>query len=151
MKRLILILFTMIICTSAFAQESEKENRNVVYLTIGSFLNVNISYERIIWKPDFNLLNEVSLRGNIGYFSFISGYAEGFYSSGTVQVLSAGEILRWDFGAGLTIKPAYYIYPSKLVLVANAGMRVYSKSNPLILRFGVGYPELLYISFGYAF
>ena len=150
MKRLSLILFAMILFASGFAQEPEKENKNAVYLTVGSIFIIDISYERMIWNPNRNLLGELRLRGSVGYMSTF--YNPGHNARLTVHALSAGEVLRWDFGAGVIIYPEYnYTRPFELSIACSAGMRIYDKSNSLLLRFGIGFPELLYISLGYAF
>lgn len=152
MKRLILILFAISLCISAFAQEPEKTNKNAVYFTFGCspFLTANISYEHKVWEPGHDLFNQIWIKGNVGAWAFVLG-GEGYNTAVTAQVLSAGKLVHWDMGLGISYFTLMDLSPVNILPAGNLGLRLQKKKNSPIFRFGIGFPEILYASLGYAF
>jgi len=152
MKRLLLILITISICASLYAQEPEKENKNATYFTfgIGPIFSANISYERMVWKPGHDLINELWIRGNVGALGIIFGEKR-YSASVTAQVLSAGKVIHWDMGVGFLCFIDKNAAWGGILPTGNLGLRLQGKHNSPVFRFGIGFPDYVYASLGYAF
>ena len=152
MKKTIIMLLAIVMCVSAFSEETVEKNKTTVYATIGYGLiltSTNINCERLLWKPGTAFFNELWLRGSFGVFTGIFDI-DGYSAVMSVQSLSRGKKLHWDLGLGFTY--SHGMTTGKGLLPAgNIGLRFQKPDDSLLIRAGVGFPEFAYLSAGYAF
>ena len=152
MKKTITILLVLVMGISAFSQETIEKNKTTVYATVGYgwvLTSTHINAERLIWEPGHTLFNELWLRGSFGAFSGIFDI-DGYSAIVSAQSISKGNKLHWDIGLGFTYSHGMTT-GNGLLPAGNLGLRFQKPDNSLLVRAGVGFPEFVYLSAGYAF
>jgi len=151
MKKFFIISLMMVLVCSAFAHEAHKENTTAVYGTVGTFVlyfNAGINVERKIWDPGYLLLDELWLHGGFNGWKVMD--KNGVSAVLSIHALTGKKMLHFEYGLGLTYIPGsatdWVVFPS-----VNFGVRYQKPGNSLILRTGIGFPEIAYLSAGYAF
>ncbi len=166
----VLIIFLFLV-NSIFAQTQNEQiktslNKNSLSFNVGTAILANglgLKYERIIARKQLYY----SISANVNFFRFSFFGAENH----TVLSVSNGFItgidernhfyanigLGWDYvnvesyggiyGSGGSPASQY----NQFLPVASFGYRYQVPNDGFIFRTGVGYPELLYISFGVSF
>ena len=155
MKKITFLLF--IISTTVFSQESNQSQKtNEIYLSGGTILaafQYALNYSRGL------VINNKVINGNL---NFVAGFGElfvlttsGFQYKLSLHYLSGLKTNHFEIGSGIYrfdrrnndgdgVRP---FYAPQL----NLGYKYLKPNGKLSFRTGLGYPELLYVSFGRAF
>jgi len=170
-KTFILFIFLSIAClsTQVVAQDTlQTKSKNAIYASVGTAFvwhMANFNYERNLF-PSRNLMNKnYFIRARFG--KLYTWYSDGFNSSLSLQAVYGERNSHLELGVGLwgyfdmtdytngsasgtatdTSMWTYtVIYPD-----LNIGYRYQKPSGGLVFRSGIGFPDGVYLSLGYAF
>ena len=123
--------------------------RNSIYFSGGYLLyhfTVNLGYERILYSGN-NAKKIWSFRAACGMLD-----GKGKILLGTFNNLrgKGKNKLEMNIGAAY-IDESHSYSPNYITIVLNAGYRRQSPDGKYVFRAGLGYPEGLYLSYGYSF
>ena len=169
-----MILFVVILIFSIFNVHSQGVNadniinpklkKNAVYGTLGLFPSISslygsysINVERELWHRDRFIK---SIRARIGGGEWAVGsiageHKEGTHLTGTINFLTGARTFHGEVNLG-----AIYLYDkiereNHVLPAIRLGIRIQKSGHELgshfLLRLGAGFPELTYISLGFAF
>lgn len=166
----VLIIFLFLV-NSIFAQTQNEQiktslNKNSLSFNIGTAILANglgLKYERIIARK--KLYYSISANVNFFRFSFFGAENHTVLSVSNGFITGIDERNHFDANVGLgwdyvNVESYGGIYGSggspasqynQFLPVASFGYRYQVPNDGFIFRTGVGYPELLYISFGVSF
>ncbi|MEE3146177.1 MAG: hypothetical protein VX280_08415 [Bacteroidota bacterium] len=166
----VLIIFLFLV-NSIFAQTQNEQiktslNKNSLSFNIGTAILANglgLKYERIIARKQ--LYYSISANVNFFRFSFFGAENHTVLSVSNGFITGIDERNHFDANVGLgwdyvNVESYGGIYGSggspasqynQFLPVASFGYRYQVPNDGFIFRTGVGYPELLYISFGVSF
>lgn len=166
----VLIIFLFLV-NSIFAQIQNEQiktslNKNSLSFNIGTAILANglgLKYERIIARKQ--LYYSISANVNFFRFSFFGAENHTVLSVSNGFITGIDERNHFDANVGLgwgyvNVESYGGIYGSggspasqynQFLPVASCGYRYQVPNDGFIFRTGVGYPELLYISFGVSF
>lgn len=137
-KRIRALFIFLLVPFISVQVNAQQKSQNLVYLSTGGF-TTSAHFEHMIKSNSAN-----SFYANVGYGEIYDSNTE-FYSTASVQWLLGRKNFQLEtgLGVGLGFENAE-VFPDFEV-----GLR-YQKSKPgLILRAGLGFPELIYFSAGY--
>lgn len=138
---------------------SEKLRKNVLYATIGMnpeefYGTLMANYERQVIEFQSTFPGSLWVRVGAGPWVWWTGNGINFVS--TISLLTGKKAVHLEtgFGALLTYNPDVRNFAPLLndnYLAANIGFRYQKPAGKFIFRTGIGWPEFLYLSFGYSF
>ena len=157
MRKLTLVIILIAIYSGTTAQLK----KNVVYATAGTIIfagGVNANYERQLFR---NQLNSMSIWIRIGY-GFYYQYSYGAIENHLIGItmLKGTNSKHFELNlsyANFQISPDFLKSDGVLGIYSNhsiagsIGYRYQKPNGNFIFRTGAGYPETLYISFGFCF
>ncbi len=170
MKQQLLIFFIVSICSISFAQNKtlkDTNRSNAFYssaIFVGQTGGLGINYERFLIQRNQKVFNAIT--GTI----CIGGFSDGnFYGCSRLTAFIGRSRNYFEFGWGVTIfydrdqystdkqqsqfngsepikKDYVGLWPAMAI-----GYRYQEENKPTLFRFGIGYPEMLYMSVGFKF
>jgi hypothetical protein len=179
MKKVILILFAVLLSFQYLTAQKKQTNdtllnKNTIYASVGWLVlygTVNLSYERNLFQPNRKLIKYVNLKASYGKFA-TWGIAGDVYMLNAVFLTGvkknhleaiAGLSIFFDReGYDIGVSNANYPYPgyepepskadyTDFLPVLGFGYRYQKPGGRFIFRTGLNFPEMIYLSFGYAF
>ena len=136
---------------NGFAKAPSGQSKTALYGTVGSFafyFNGGIGVERKMWEPGHSLLNELWLFGGFNEWKIMD--KNGISVVASFHALTGKKVMHIEYGLGLTYLPGgatdWILFPSP-----NLGVRYQKPGKSFVLRTGIGFPEIAYVSAGYAF
>ena len=128
---------------------SSREHKNVLYATAGIFFlyyGVNVNYERMIRESNDRFIQSLWIRVGAGVITDWSD-DEGINLITTITALTGKRNSHFEFALGATHQGEYIlIFPA-----GNLGYRYQKPKGGFVFRTGIGWPETIYLSFGYSF
>ncbi|MEM9687542.1 MAG: hypothetical protein AAF934_11570, partial [Bacteroidota bacterium] len=129
--------------------------KNAVYGSIGylvyyGFYNINV--ERTLWDTNGIITN---IRARLGGGEWArggwGGSEGGTHFIGTLSALTGYRTFHFELNIGAVylhdkINNKNFIYPASAL-----GIRLQKPGEPYVFRFGIGFPEAIYLSLGIAF
>lgn len=152
---LLLLVFSLFFIQPLYSQSYDYEGfaGNVVYGTNGSVIVASIgkiSYERIVINPDNSLNASLWFKLDVG--AVYSGKLFSYYGAGFTLLTSGKENNHVEFNGGLSYFDEIVSNNDDTALPNFAvGYRYQRPGGELVFRTGLGFPDGLYASFGYAF
>ena len=153
---LISFVILLVAAVNSYSQDflseifTRKEANNTVVGSAGTvFLanEFNVAYERKLVTFKKRDVKSVWLKGRYTRFGGLADRTGASFFDVSAMALLGARSSFTEVGAGIGIFPAEStVYPTGLV-----GYRYQRSKGGIVLRAGIGYPELLYIGLGYAF
>ncbi len=130
--------------------------RNVVFGTFGAFpvAIYNINYERnIYYKPITGSVSSINLRLGYGKEADLSGSAEMLLTSANFIFGPGSGHFEADIGVAYLFNIIRYKTDKKtgFTPVVNLGYRFQRSDGHFVFRTGLGWPDCIYASLGFAF
>jgi len=147
---------TLAVCqTNKVERSSDNFKKNVVYATLGMYPNAiyNFNYERQIIQPVKGPVSSVNLRIGYGVEGDLTGSEKLCLLSSNFIFGSGASHFETDLGAAYLFDIVKYNYDNKVGItpIINLGYRYQKKNGHFVFRTGIGWPDCIYISLGFAF
>jgi hypothetical protein len=159
MNTIFLIIF-LLLSTLCFGQQNEydsikpKNNKSSFYLSLGIlpiYLSAVANYEiMLVERPDKFFKNS-GIRFGGGVFTFWEDYGAAVVATYTSITGKGGNHLEFGFGATYLKYLSYDAEDWAILPAGNIGYRFTKPSSNFIFRTGIGFPEGVYIGFGFRF
>ena len=136
--------------------ESSSANfkKNVVYATFGFLPNAifNFNYERQLIHPGKEPVSSINLRLGYGVEGNLDGSEKLVLLSSNFIFGSGSGHLETDIGAAYLFNIVKYNNDKKagITPVINLGYRFQKKNGHFVFRTGIGWPDCIYLSLGFA-
>ena len=143
----------------AFCQTKEDETsdnfrKDVVYGTVGFLPNIvcNINYERQIIHPIKGPVSSINLRLGFGVEGDLAGSENLCLLSSNFIFGSGSSHFETDIGAAyrFDVVKQYYYKKDGITPIINPGYRFQKKNGHFVFRTGIGWPDCIYLSLGFA-
>lgn len=141
LKGVLVVMF----CTIFSPGWSQSDFRNSIQTSIGFIPTVSGAYERVIFKPVPGKALTIAKLGYSG--GGILGYVNSFY--GQLGVVTNGSKHRLEFTMGGGVKEEEGQIEG--IFSGNIGYRLHKTKSRWMFRTGIGFPEFLYVGFGFRF
>ena len=161
--------------TNAGGQDSLRiHSKNVIYAnagTLGLWFTASVNYERRLFSTNNKLYVNYYMRACAG--AFAAWGANGYYGSLSLQGVFGSKLSHLELGLGLGVlfdkigydsgvSNANYPYPgyepepsrwdyTNVTPAVSVGYRHQSPTGGFVFRTGIGFPDGLYLSLGFAF
>lgn len=136
----------VLFCTIFSPGWSQSDFRNSIQTNIGFIPAVSASIERILLKPQSGIPHKTIRAGftRAGFWGSLDVYY------GMIGIVTNTSKHRLELGAGGGVQYAEGT-SLKGTLVGNLGYRLNKRNSRWLFRTGIGFPEFLYVGFGFRF
>ena len=160
MKFLLIVLIaffifqTLAVCQTNTDESSSSDfKKNVVYGTVGVFPAIaNINYERQIIHPVKDPLSSINLRIGYGISADMSGSEKLCLLSSNFIFGSGSSHFETDIGAAYRFNIVRDNYDKEcgITPIIDLGYRFQKKNGHFVFRTGIGWPDFIHVSLGFA-
>ena len=146
---------TLAVCQTNIDESSSSNfKKNVLYATFGlyPYAIFNFNYERQIIHPIKGPMSSINLRLGYGVEGDLSGSEELCLLSSNFIFGSGSGHFETDIGAAYLFNIVKDNYDKKVGItpIISLGYRFQKKNGHFVFRTGVGWPDCIYISLGFA-
>jgi hypothetical protein len=161
--KLLIVIFFLIIIPKAFSQVKSSDfaglKRNSVYGTAGILIedmygNITANYERILFTFPKSFVQAIQLRAGAGPWVAWMSDGVNFFSVMSLLMGKSNSHLETGMGVIFTYHPDTDIWApivNDRHIAGNIGYRYQKPGGWFVFRTGLGWPEGMYLSFGYCF
>jgi hypothetical protein len=161
--KLLIIIFSLIIIPGAFSQGKSSGitglKKNSVYGTAGILIedmygNITANYERILVTFPKSFVQAIQLRAGAGPWVAWMSDGVNFFSVMSLLMGKGNSHLETGMGVLFTYHPdteQWAPIVNDRHIAGNIGYRYQKPGGWFVFRTGLGWPEGMYLSFGYCF
>ena len=169
MKPLVVVLCLLVFSSVLYAQDEENYydySRNTFYGSLshgGTSVGLMLSYERLLFKPGRKMLSSLWLNGKAGVRWEWDSFGPAFSVMANGLMFNGNHHL--DYGLGVHHFFDYTGYRIDKDDGHSAGLKAYGvtgiafalgyryqrATKGSVFRFGFGYPQIVYLSYGFTF
>jgi hypothetical protein len=145
---------TLAVCqTKNDASSPDNFNKNVVYATVGLFPAIaNLNYERQLFHPVKDPISSINLRIGYGVSGDLAGSEKLCLLSSNFIFGSGSSHFETDIGAAYRFNIVRDNYDKKVGItpIIDLGYRFQKKNGQFVFRTGIGWPDCIHVSLGFA-